>query len=51
MILKINLKKLQNLKKKFSNLKKCDILCICAIYRNNNIFNTIFENITKKFQF
>ena len=32
----------------YSNLEKCDILCICAMYRNTSIFNTIFENITKK---
>ena len=27
---------------------KCDVLCICALYRNTNIFNTIFDDITKK---
>ena len=32
----------------YSNLGKCDVLCICALYRNTNIFNTIFDDITKK---
>ena len=32
----------------YSNLGKCNILCLCSIYRNTNIFNAIFENIAKK---
>ena len=32
----------------YSNLGKCDILCLCAIYRNPIIFNSIFDNDKKK---
>ena len=35
----------------YSNLGKCDALCLCAILRNSVIFNQIFDDMNKKITF
>ena len=35
----------------YSNLGKCDALCLCAILRNSEIFNHIFDDMSKKIDF
>ena len=32
----------------YSNLGKCDILCLCSFFRNTTIFNNVFYDLNKK---
>ena len=34
----------------YSNLGKCDILCICSFFRNSTFLNTVFDDMEKKIQ-